>query len=214
MNKCYGPFELLAGNHTEDCPRRQVKVKHIDGPNLFTEDGARLFADLTSGNVQDRGEAFACYLGDRKMSCLDLREGDTVTLAQPVKYGPKDQPFMSVADLEAKFNQNPVVNERGVCTFSGSRKFERVNADAPRVAEQQQAIAAKDGRIAELEAELLRLRSQTPGVPAATAAPKYLLDDLKKKSVAELRALAAEEEIDLGRASRHEDIVAAIHAAL
>lgn len=205
MLKNYGPYKLLAGRHTEDEPRRTVKIKSISGNSLFTEDGERLFADLTSGDVQDRGEHFACYLGNRKMSCLDLREGDTVILAQPKTYTPQSEPFKSLSDLKARFDCDDKGNPRNC-----AHKFALVNASEQIVADQQTALSARDARIAELEAELARARAQ----PLTAPQDKYPLDALNNMSVSELRDIAASEEINLGKLSAKADIVAAIRAAL
>lgn len=198
MDKRYGPYRLLAGRHIEDEPIESVLVKAVDNDRLHMDDG-RVFLLVKGAALSHRGEQFSTYIEDRRVAPTELRQGDQVTLAQPVYYRPGDPPFMSMHDLEALHNRGPF-----------SRKFELVGQD---VASRDAEIEQLRARVAALEAEKANILATAPiptqmhetftSVQATPAAA--ILPDLDGMTLAQLREHAESEEIDLpARCSREE----------
>ena len=201
MEKRFGPYRILAGRHIEDIPVAEIKAKRVELGLLIAEQGGKeITMQIADGaRVVWDGERYACYVGDRKVAPPELRSGETVTLAQSVTYRPGCEPFMSsgvkrqnpetgrteVVGLDVGFNRGPA-----------SIKFELVHP-----------TGMLEDENAKLRRGIRELEDQVKQSAATNEA-----SDLDKLSLAELRQLASDDEIDLHGLTRKEEIIRAIRS--
>ena len=204
LGPLYGPYRVRTGKHMEDVPVMTVRVNKVSGPTFYCQvtdaDGVkheeRFLTTQTGGDWSCRGKTYNTYLDGRRVVPDEIKAGDDVTLCQTVTYvsevrdtkgnvlRPGSPPFMSRTELDVRFNQ----------PRTGSYKFERVT---------EQDKAALDA----LQAENAALKQALAVKPAES-----FLDGLKKLSVAELKKVAAEEELDLTGLKSREQILQAFEA--